>query len=739
MSSPHAAASSDTSAIGSPSDDAPSAAGGSPLSPASTSMTVLLAAKKLKLEALKAQRIRRQSLAQEQASRAAAKHTQQQGVVLIADAADVDDEEEDDDAEDVDASASLPAATVEDESDNESRATGVITLNEPHAAATALDDSSVSALNDSSATDPPASSSLSSPVASALSPPSLSRSKSRQSDQSLLSIKHSLDELATHGSQQPAVPEAVVVKACAAFRRMSLIGHKTLPMPSRSLRNKSGQFSPSALATPKSPEANRAHSSSNASSAQGMEASSPSANGHAAAAAGSIMPDYLSRRTSTGPLPELEPENDKAEPEHATTAETEGDAVATVASAESVAPASPSSANGSSSASHAAQIDELLAQIGELSEAVRSKNEDLAMAGDLGSVLLQHNEDAQRKIDELTSALDSSAQRVAALENEVRHGERALRKLTTKHTAELRWMEQEAQSEAEILRMELEIERQNFRHAEEQWKARAKENAAREEEDAERGTEIDALRAHVHKLESQVADLKRHNLELDESLASLREERSELTTEVERLSRIETKYVDLQGELAVLKKQDTINVLAELQWENQRMVTAMQELNAEYEAVLDAQAHDATVLETLQRRNELLEKEAHAAKIGSQTLRTPAPRSFESLADDEVVEEAPTPTNAMDIQRHASATQQPAPIAAPTAIPSAITAAPVAAPEAAAAEPAAVSVVITPAPAPATATASASALPPPHPVPSAAAAPATIPPPVFTPTKSASS
>jgi hypothetical protein len=270
--------------------------------------------------------------------------------------------------------------------------------------------------------------------------------------------------------------------------------------------------------------------------------------------------------------------------------------------------AAPATSTSSSAAptdpqSQSAMIDDLLAQIQSLSESVRSKNEDLVMAGDLGSVLLQNNEDANQRIEELQAMLNQHAAELFNVKDEVRAGERKAKKLQL-HLNESQHLQQEAESEAEILRMELELERQKVRQTEMDL-IKAQADRSEQESLAELGAQLAEMKQSATKMDQQLADARRARDESDQALANLQEEHADLQSELRAAEKFQQRAQELQEQLQVLKAQDTVNVLAELQWENQRMVEAMQELTQQYEVLQESNARDQELLRNLQSKNEV--------------------------------------------------------------------------------------------------------------------------------------
>ena len=283
------------------------------------------------------------------------------------------------------------------------------------------------------------------------------------------------------------------------------------------------------------------------------------------------------------------------------------------------APASPtspsshdSSSNGAGTGAPLSQVDELLLQISQLTDSLRSKNEDLAMAGDLGGVLLQHNEQALAKVDALQSQLDRSLATVSSLEVHARSQERTIKKLAAKHAHELDYLQAEHAGELEILKMELDIERgrqaaSRAKNSEDFLKAHtvAQQQKQAELVGAQVLAELDALRVAATKAEQSATESRRQLAELRESLSLAREENAELKKETSRLSKVGVKLFDAQSELARLKALDSVNVLAELQWDNQRMGQAVQELNQALETMHESNMHDQMLLGNLQNKNEV--------------------------------------------------------------------------------------------------------------------------------------
>lgn len=281
-----------------------------------------------------------------------------------------------------------------------------------------------------------------------------------------------------------------------------------------------------------------------------------------------------------------------------------------------------------------AVIDELLAQIQSLSESIRSKNDDLQMAGDLGSVLLQNNEEANKRIEELQTAVESQEQDIYALKDEVRSSERKAKKLQL-HLNERDGVVHELESEMEIVKMELELERQNKRALEaELVKARSDHSDA--DDLAELTTQMAELKQAHAKAEAQLAEARRARDDTDEAFRNLKEEHEEALRDLAQAEKYEVKTHELQEQIAILKAQDTVNVLAELQWENQRLVNALHELTTHYDILQESNARDQELLKNLQMQLRNGEPDLNDSRSVHRMSRV---GQFESLADDEVLDD----------------------------------------------------------------------------------------------------
>lgn len=674
-----------------------------------------IAAKKAKLEALKAKRIARQQQAaaegEDESPPAAAAATAPPAAsdsappsadVSFADASlDISNGHGDAGASgELDHSGAL--ATAGELSDGRSPDDSVAT--DGDAESGSIPDPSGGALDASGATSSPASSSL----IGALSPPQLVRGYSRmrqsmtdsraQSSEQLQAIKQSLTEIATHSLQAPPPEtEQLEVVRASARKRMSIIGGPGVNLLAHSVSQEHAAANAQANAarekamalTPVVPEdAETTPDAAAASSTPAVE--TPDADAEAAPSASSAP--------STGATT-------PAGTEAADIAESSATPAAAI---EPIGSSDMSVANGAAPSSleeSQALIDELVAQVSVLSDSIRSKNEDLAMAGDLGTLLMQHNEEAAAKIDELQRALETADSTVLGLKDALRAADRRTKKLGA-HLHELQHVElAELSSENEIVKMELELERNNHRLMEVELRRlqqqQQKERVERETHSGmEESAEMETLRAAAARADALLAESRRANEALEEALTQAREEAQQARKEAARLARFESRAAELSAEVATLKQAaDTVNLLAELTWENQRLDGAVAELSNQLDHMHQASEHDQELLAALQAKIEALERQLQEEKVGGQR----APKAFESLADDEVLEEAASPTHS----RAASTLSTPAPAAAGTAVTA--TAA------------AAVGIAAAAAASPAHATPSA-ALPPIHPAPAAGVA-----------------
>jgi hypothetical protein len=280
------------------------------------------------------------------------------------------------------------------------------------------------------------------------------------------------------------------------------------------------------------------------------------------------------------------------------------------------------------------QIDELLEQIQQLNEQIRSNRDDLQMAGDLGSVLLANNEEANAKIDELQQMLDKSNQEILILKDDVRAGDRRAKKLQL-HLAEMQHLKEESESEVDILKMELELERQRVRAGEMEL-LKAQSDHSQADAAAELEAQLSEAKAAQVKHEAAFAALQRQRDDLTEEVKVLKHQTSSLMEELETAEKHQHRAKELTEQLAMLKTQDTVNVITELQYENQRLQDALAELTEHYNHLQEANQRDQDLLRSLQGNNTELQREYEEAKLTTQRV----PKPFDSLADDEVLEDS---------------------------------------------------------------------------------------------------
>lgn len=328
------------------------------------------------------------------------------------------------------------------------------------------------------------------------------------------------------------------------------------------------------------------------------------------------------------PPPPPPPHSDEAEtPLHSGSSDSATAASASPATAESTfaLPTDP--------ASQSAMIDELLLEIQSLNDAIRSKNDDLVMAGDLGSVLLQSNEEANKRIDDLQALVDSQERELFSVKEEVRSHERRCKKLT-QHVSELTHIGHESESELEILRMELELERANHRATEVEM-LKLQRAATENEELHELTIALGDSKSLVLRLEHQLTDLQHKKDELESQVHDLIDERTDLQRDLAAAEKFRPRCDELAEQLAALKAADTVNVLAELQWENQRLNETLQEYESQYAALSESTAKDQALLRNLQTLNESLQQSLSESRIHTSTAKV-----FESLAADVADEDA---------------------------------------------------------------------------------------------------
>ena len=290
-------------------------------------------------------------------------------------------------------------------------------------------------------------------------------------------------------------------------------------------------------------------------------------------------------------------------------------------------PLPPSIITPADPAAQSRMIEELIAEIDELNESIRSKNADLAMAGDLGSVLLQTNEEANKRIDDLQSLVDQQSSELYALKEELQNCKLKNKKLQT-HLTDQHHLHDELESENEILRMELELDRQKLRTAEMNL-LNAHNHTGVDDQLRQLTQQLNEAHAQSAKLESTLHELARRKEELELQVKSLQSDHADLKNDLIAAEKYEPLARELQDQLTALKAHDTVNVLAELQWENQRLNETLQEYQQQYEILHETNIRDQELLRNLQLMNEALQRELSDSK-----LSTNKATRFNSLADD---------------------------------------------------------------------------------------------------------
>jgi len=276
----------------------------------------------------------------------------------------------------------------------------------------------------------------------------------------------------------------------------------------------------------------------------------------------------------------------------------------------------------------------LASRLQEAYSLLRQKDEDLKLASEIGTLLIDKNEELTVQSANAEAKVGSLLAELGRLQEERQEDKARARQLQTKYE-HLTFEHEELLATVEKLKSHLEREaakRGQLQHTFNKVGGQAEQD-------------LHSLQAAVESLQKQVEALTFQNLksckaleESDDALAAANEDLSSLRDQVKRLSQIESQFQKLSSASQDAEKMRAI--LADLQWENQQFTKSIRELQFESSRLAELHEKDIKIFEEMQAELDVLQEAM--CDNPSQAMRNLASdetrRSMLSVADELMAE-----------------------------------------------------------------------------------------------------
>jgi hypothetical protein len=205
--------------------------------------------------------------------------------------------------------------------------------------------------------------------------------------------------------------------------------------------------------------------------------------------------------------------------------------------------------------------------------------------------------EVDRRVEALRSELDQREIELLMQKDAVRVAERKARH-STSHVAYLQETAITTNARVEQLETELLAER-TLRH---KLEAQQREHIAKGGQiQADADAELYDKQTQLARLEAALVEARRVAFTAQEKLSWEHEEAKVRTAELERLQAIEVKHAALLQRVQMLEANNTVQVLADLQWENASLLERVQELESQLHTTHAAGERDQDILTALQQ------------------------------------------------------------------------------------------------------------------------------------------
>jgi myosin heavy subunit len=276
----------------------------------------------------------------------------------------------------------------------------------------------------------------------------------------------------------------------------------------------------------------------------------------------------------------------------------------------------------------------LASRLQEAYSLLRQKDEDLKLASEIGTLLIDKNEELTVQSANAEAKVESLLAELHLLQEERKEDKARARQLQAKYE-HLTFEHEELLATVDKLKSQLERESTK----------RGQLQQTFSKVGGQADQELHSLRVAVDSLQKQVEALTFQNLksckaleESDDALAAANEELSTLRDEVNRLSRVESQFQKLSSATQDTEKLRAI--VADLQWENQQFTKSIRELQFENSRLTELHEKDIKIFEEMQAELDVLQEDM--SENPSQALRNLASdetrRSMLSLADEWMAE-----------------------------------------------------------------------------------------------------